>query len=27
VLSIWQQWYINKKIHAENLAKKSGAKR
>ena len=27
VLSIWQQWYINKKIHAENLAKKSGVKR
>lgn len=27
VLSIWQQWYINKKIHAENLVKKSGAKR
>ena len=27
VLSIWQQWYINKMIHAETLAKKSGAKR
>lgn len=27
VLSIWQQWYINKMIHAEALAKKSGAKR
>lgn len=27
VLSIWQQWYINKMIHAETLAKKSGVKR
>lgn len=27
VLSIWQQWYINRMIHAEALAKKSGAKR
>jgi YidC/Oxa1 family membrane protein insertase len=27
VLSIWQQWYINKMIHAETLAKKSGGKR
>ncbi len=23
ILSIWQQWYINKSIHAEALAKKS----
>ena len=27
ILSIAQQWYINKMIHAEALAKKSGAKR
>jgi YidC/Oxa1 family membrane protein insertase len=27
VLSIWQQWYINKQIHAETAAKKSGVKR
>ena len=27
ILSIAQQWYINKMIHAETLAKKSGAKR
>ncbi|HSI42963.1 MAG TPA: membrane protein insertase YidC [Methylotenera sp.] len=27
VLSIWQQWYINRMIHAETLAKKSGVKR
>ncbi|MBA3696261.1 MAG: membrane protein insertase YidC [Methylotenera sp.] len=27
VLSIWQQWYINKMIHAETLAKKPGVKR
>ena len=26
VLSIWQQWYINKSIHAEALAKKGHAK-
>lgn len=26
VLSIWQQWYINKMIHAEALAKKTGGK-
>ncbi len=27
IISIWQQWYINKTIHAEALAKKTGAKR
>ena len=26
VISIWQQWYINKSIHAAALAKKSGGK-
>ncbi|MDP1766017.1 MAG: membrane protein insertase YidC [Methylotenera sp.] len=26
IISIWQQWYINKSIHAEALAKKSGGK-
>lgn len=26
VLSIWQQWYINKMIHAETLAKKGSGK-
>lgn len=26
IISIWQQWYINKTIHAESLAKKSGGK-
>ena len=27
IVSIWQQWYINKNIHAEALAKKTGGKR
>ncbi|EUJ11806.1 preprotein translocase subunit YidC [Methylophilaceae bacterium 11] len=27
ILSIWQQWYINKSIHAEALAKKGNAKK
>ncbi|HQN64873.1 MAG TPA: membrane protein insertase YidC [Methylophilus sp.] len=27
ILSIWQQWYINKIIHAETLAKKGSGKR
>lgn len=27
ILSIWQQWYINKMIHAETLAKKGSGKR
>ncbi len=27
ILSIWQQWYINKMIHAEALAKKGSGKR
>lgn len=27
IISIWQQWYINKSIHAEALAKKTGGKR
>lgn len=27
ILSIWQQWYINKTIHAEASARKSGGKR
>ncbi|MDP3609550.1 MAG: membrane protein insertase YidC [Methylophilus sp.] len=27
ILSIWQQWYINKTIHAEALAKKGHAKK
>lgn len=27
IISIWQQWYINKAIHAEALAKKTGGKR
>ncbi|HEY0563030.1 MAG TPA: membrane protein insertase YidC [Methylophilus sp.] len=27
VLSIWQQWFINKQIHAEALAKKGNAKK
>lgn len=27
ILSIWQQWYINKSIHAESLAKKGQAKK
>lgn len=27
IVSIWQQWYINKNIHAETLAKKTGGKR
>ncbi|MDO9392564.1 MAG: membrane protein insertase YidC [Methylotenera sp.] len=26
IISIWQQWYINKSIHAEALLKKSGGK-
>lgn len=26
IISIWQQWYVNKSIHAEALAKKSGGK-
>ncbi|PKO52644.1 MAG: membrane protein insertase YidC, partial [Betaproteobacteria bacterium HGW-Betaproteobacteria-20] len=26
IISIWQQWYINKSIHAAALAKKSGGK-
>ncbi len=27
IISIWQQWFINKSIHAEALAKKTGGKR
>ena len=27
ILSIWQQWYVNKIIHAETLAKKGSAKK
>lgn len=27
IISIWQQWYINKAIHTEALAKKTGGKR